>query len=110
MSKDKFFNLPRRIQEVPGLNGLGPLYVRELSGAEAEEIARAVRAAETANKNPLQFARYILYCACDENGNRVFNNGDFQKVCDIPQTVAMEIARAAFKVNNEPEADEPAKN
>lgn len=96
-------DLKREPVEVPEWGGT--VYVRSMSGAERRQFFVHL------GKDELTSAHMVAWCACDENGNRLFTDEDVEALSKKHGRALDRIANAALKFNGlAAEAEDEAKN
>ena len=90
-----------RREKVPIPEWGGDLYVREITGAESL-VFDSWMADNKNNKKALGIGWHpimVMLCACDDKGERLFNDDDFEALKRKNKVVISRIAEKAIKVN-----------
>ncbi|NIO42232.1 MAG: hypothetical protein GTO41_20010 [Burkholderiales bacterium] len=87
-----------------GINGdteAQAVFVKELDGAAGEALWKSLKARRDVSKPELQLAHWVVYSACDESGEPIFEPGDLEAVSQMPLPIVQTIAREAMAINGE---------
>lgn len=85
----------RRVDLGDGVAG----FVRELSGAQLEILMAAEKGDERL-EGVRALSRVCCFCACDEDGDRLFKDGDLDRVReDVPFSRVKALAEAALDLS-----------
>lgn len=96
-------DLPRQVVEVPEWKGT--VYVRAMTGTERRQFFLHLA------NDTLTGAMMVCWCACDEAGHRLFEDGDVEALSQKHGKALDRIANAALKFNGlTAEAQDDAKN
>lgn len=92
--------------------GAGHVFVREMTGEEFQALVTDQEAAQKDGRDLDVVALWVLYCACDDKGNRLWSGeGALETVRKIPITTLKKISEAAQRINGMDEkAETQAKN
>ena len=71
--RDLIVGVPAPIAEPLELDGLGTVYVKELSGIERDKLEKEMRDSKVDTNAPGWRARLAAIYLCDEDGDRVFS-------------------------------------
>lgn len=78
------------------VEGWGLVYVRELPMSAFAEMQRAISDAEDATAS---YAICVIYCVCDEAGERVLTMADFEAVQNQSAGIVMKVFGVAAALN-----------
>lgn len=97
-SSDELFALPGYDPVMVPLTGTDRVvFVRIINGRERDEVD-AFFIASNRDTRGLR-AKVVMYAACDENGDRLFGDDDFDRVSSLPSPVLTELFDAAADLN-----------
>ncbi len=99
-------DLKRECVEVPEWGGR--VYVRVMTGTERDEWERQIldsRGPDNKTNLSNARARLAILCACGEDGQRLFTDGDLEAVGDKSAAALERIFDAALKLNRIGEKD-----
>lgn len=100
MLKDKIFkaqDTKLEAVEVPEWNCT--LYVKTLSGAERSKLRQISDTLTKSGRESEADTHLLILSACDEQGNKAFNDSDFAALNEKNASVITRVAMAAIRVN-----------
>lgn len=106
VTRDAFLDSARHLKkEIIELEGLGPVFVRELTGRQMltfnEQIdAMKVDGAEVSAGRAMRLAALLVsMSACDENGELLFTEADVDRLSDLPFEKLRAVAEKALALS-----------
>ena len=99
--RDLIVGVPAPTAESLELDGLGTVYVKELSGIERDRLEKEMRDSKIDTDAPGWRARLAAIYLCDEDGDRVFSldSNDLDILNTKPQSLLDAIIIAGNKLN-----------
>lgn len=82
--------------EVPNL---GTMFVRSMTIPQREHVLVMHNAAVKGNTDPLFCARIIAWCACDEEGKRLFKDEDVKQIAEQDAEAMSELVDTACRIS-----------
>ncbi len=83
----------------------GKAYIKSFTVAEREQYSKAVLGADDGLANATAFSLIM----CDKDGKRLFDDGDIDKIKELPENVVSE-ALTVFNTQKLPSVDDAKKN
>jgi hypothetical protein len=103
IDRDAFLRATFKRQSVE-IDGLGTVYVREVTAAEADEYARKEQAK---NKDELANITWLtIRVLCDEQGNALLTDDDAPAVKALPLRYLKDIGKVAAQISGWAKPDE----
>ena len=76
----------------------GHVFVRAVRQCDFNALLAALKGSDL-NMDE-KFSRFVILVACDENGNRIFKDSQYQQVIELGLPAMMRVMRAGMKFNN----------
>ena len=78
----------------------GEVWIKAMSAGERDDFEASHRALKDSGHDPLRHLRARLACAtvCDEDGNRIFQDADVDRLSDHPASALDRIADVAMEL------------
>lgn len=92
VTKDQLLGIKLRVEPVE-IPGVGTAYVKEMNGADLEAVTAG-------QADRVSLRSVVAKSLCDESGNRLFADGEVDKLGEIPASVLKALFDKAAALNS----------